>query len=202
MEAPSPASSLPKIALRPTMVGERSFEPGDKFDADRYVSRGDLTERDVLILERHRFIAPLDRTNYQNAIARRPPGTIGAGFSPVFLRELGIIDEVPAAPAPKPRAAAKPVAPKPLSEPMDYKGRLIVPVQVGRFRQFDVTTKAGELLRPQRFRKVDTAQAFIDELPPLEAADASGVSQEKPEEHADGRDLRSQSGGSGLSSQD
>lgn len=80
-----------------TKVGDREFKPGDLFDPPA----GALTERQVASLKNINRVLPLTRENYARAIARRPAGTVGRGFTEAYLIERGIIDP-PAAPAEKP----------------------------------------------------------------------------------------------------
>jgi hypothetical protein len=194
MEAPSQASP-PMIALRDIRLGGRLHEGGDLVDLDHYEAKGEITPRHRRIFDEQRIVGPLNRENYERATGRRPPGTVGAGFTIPYLVKMGIIDGAPEG-AKEPTPVATPRAQN--KDPVPYKGQIIVPVLVGRFTQFEVKSEAGELLRAKRFRKVDAAKAFIDEIPPekepekapVEDEAASGVSEGSPAERADGSDLQ------------
>lgn len=178
MDAPNPGSAE-FVALRPFKVGERNYQPADNFLRDTHLQRGHLTERQLASMENQALFAPLSRHTYSIAAARRAAGTgiVGKGFTPGYLVERGIIDAeaAKAAEPKKPKVAVDPTAPQ-AGEAIDYKGCKIACVTVGNFKKFEVTNAAGDLLRPERFTKVETAKKFVDSIHPdePESTDKSG----------------------------
>jgi hypothetical protein len=157
MEAPSHGST-PDIALRPFKAGARSFQGADLVNVARLREKEGWDDHLERKMRHQGYLGPLTRDNYQRAIARRPAGTIGRGFEPAYLKDLGIIDTAP---------VAEERTHTPEAQAMDviiYRDHRITPVKVGPFTQFEVANADGELLRPQRFRKLDTAEAFVDSV--------------------------------------
>lgn len=159
------------VVLESLKVGTRDYQPGDRFERARHLSRKELDERTLEVLEKQNRFAPLTRASYGRAIVHRPGDIeprIGRGWTLPELEAKGIIDpgQKPAAPP----AAAKPPAERTALDPIPYKGFVIQPQKVGRFTLFAVQTADGELVRAQAFKRLDRAQVYVDGLRPADQA--------------------------------
>lgn len=201
-------------------VGERTYLPGDRFDEESHVKRGELTERNVSLLKSHKHIVPLSRETYAMATARRlstHPAPIG--FTDAYLVEMGIIDAPAAAkpePKPKPKVEAKPKAEK---QVITHVPRNENSVQVGDYFRtpekrgprvlWSVTDAAGALLRAKAFQKPAAADEFIATLgKPASTGGESSGNQDSTKESGDGSDIQSgtdrsdQQGAAGIGGHD
>lgn len=178
------------------IVGERSYECGDRWDAQPHLRSGHLTELQVHGLSQQRYFAPLTRETYAIAMARHPEGHIGKGFTRAELVELGILDPAgtkaaapPAKTPPKVKAKAAEKAPP---EPEVYLGYVIHPVKQGNFTRFEPKTEAGELLREARFMTAAKARSFIDDL--VATRDSAKPAAQTPPEQANDLHLQPNAG--------
>lgn len=175
------------------IVGERNYACGDRWDAQPHLRNGHLTELQVHGLSQQRYFGPLTRESYAIAMARHPEGHVGKGFTRAELVELGILDPAAKKEA-APPAKAKPPAkskdsPKAALEPEVYKGYVIHAVKQGNFTRFEPMTQDGQLLRLERFMKIEKARTFIDDL--VATRDSAKPAAQNPPEQANDLHLRS-----------
>lgn len=142
-----------EIATREIRHAQFVFQPGDKF------TPGNMDERTLAALRRQRQIIPLTPENYANNIARRPLGTIGAGFTEAELIERGILSR-PVEEAVKERKQTEAV----LEGTTPFLSYFIKAEKKGPFVFFSVLDAQGELLRPSAFKKREAAEQFLREL--------------------------------------
>lgn len=190
MEAPS-VGSAPFIARRPFKAGGHDYEGADLFDEKKALNDG-LTPYQIANLKRQAYLVPLSRSSYEASVGRRPPGSVGAGFDPKWLRDQGIIDEIPTVEV-KTSKVVTPKVPAEAGESTQYRGCSIVPYKSGPFTTYDVLNAEGEAMRPKRFKKFDGATAFIDStLGPVAAGSEEGdvPAGETKELAADGDDVQ------------
>lgn len=197
MEAPS-TGLTPQIALRQFTGGGRLYEGGDLFDP-KVAERDGLSNYNMENLRKQCFTGALTRTNYQIAIGRRPPGSIGRGLDPKWLKEQGIIDDVPKVVA-KPTSVVTASAP---GEAILHRGCKVVPFKQGNFTRWEALDTDGRAMRAKRFQKADGAIAFIDAtLGPVVAVAEHVDDAVAAEERTDGEHIQSGSVGPDLEGQD
>lgn len=162
-----------EIALQPFKVGGRLLEPCDRFDEE--VAK-QLDEIHLKRLRLQRYLGPLTRDAYRSLITRRPPGTIGAGFTKDFLVEKGVLD---------PDDAVVETA-----EP--YKGCFIRPTS-GAFRFYQPLGPDGTPIRERPCKKREDAEAYIDAWLADHSTDSSAsITPSVKPEGQDDSDLQSQ----------
>ena len=181
------APALVEIALRSFKAGGRSFDPADRVEA---LSLPDMTERLARQMREQGYLAPLSRKTYEDAIAHRPPDTIGRGFTREELIARGILDK-PEAKAEAPAKAPKPpkLAPVAFDDPgpgkdevVEHAGQLFAlryrevgkPNMTGHpIRRYSVFNADGAVISPKEFMGRGAAIRFIESLAPAEEAPES-----------------------------
>jgi hypothetical protein len=157
------------MVATPFRIGEIDLERGD-----RYAPKGEVTTEVDRTLKYLNHVVPLTRENYTRAIASRPLGTVGRGFTAEELVEFGVLTEAEAAKCRQDR----------LDEAEEVKGYFLLPFKSGHFTLWEVQNAAGELMRPSRIRGRDKALAFIDTLPVIEPV-ATPVTEEESSHDVD-----------------
>lgn len=157
------------IFARSMPHGTRLLERGDRYD-QLALGFDDLTHKGLV---GSRQVVPLTPETYAAAMAYRPEGTVGRGFTPEWLLENGIITAQ--------QAEATETLP---SDVVLYKGYRIVTWAKGIQRLKGVENPAGEPMRDQKFQSLERAQAFIDTLPPLKDKSDDRDVQHQPRDAA------------------
>ena len=148
-----------EIATREIRHAQYVFEPGDRFRPCA------MDERTLYALRTQRQVVPLTPENYANQIARRPLGTIGAGFTEAELIERGIISR-PVGEVVKERKQVEAT----LEGAEPFLSYFIQPMKRGNFVFYSVLDAQGQLLRPNAFKTIEKAQQFLRELSTQAAA--------------------------------
>jgi hypothetical protein len=192
----------------------RSYDYADKFDVEHQLSSGTLSERQIETFRHQGAIAALTPDTFRLAYARRRGDTdpVPYGFTRAALEGMGFTLR-PDSGAPAPKAKAVPPPPKPKAEPtpveelrtiefndnaIDYRGFKIQPKKNGKFNYYDAADLTGRLLRPAAFKKLESAEAFIDGIVGTSAASTPAPAADKPEtdaEQTDDGDLQSSADG-------
>lgn len=137
------------IFAAPIKHGDRTYTFADRYDREK-VKLDDMRDR---TMKKSGYVVPLTRETYANAIAHRPVGTVGSGFTRDFLLENGIIDINQASQGPDFPLGA-----------VEYRGCLIVTRKSGNFTRYQILNDQNEPMRPAMCKTLKAAQAFIDGL--------------------------------------
>lgn len=137
------------IFARTMPHGSRLLERGDRYD-QQALGFSDLTHKGLV---GSRQVVPLSPETYAAAMAYRPDGAVGRGFTVEWLMEHGVLTA----------AQAEATAALP-SDVLVYRGYRVVRWAKGIQRLWGVENAAGEPVRDQKFQSLERAQAFIDTL--------------------------------------
>lgn len=148
-----------EIAAREIRHLNAVFQPGDRFVI------GSMDERTLAAMRSQRQIIPLTVENYAHQIARRPLGTVGAGFTEAELRERGILSR-PVGEVVQERRMIEAT----LEGAEPYLSYFIQANKRGNFVFYSVLDAEGVLLRPNAFKKLEAAQQFLRDLSTARAA--------------------------------
>lgn len=139
------------VVATPFKHGRRDYLSGDRYDRSALQPAvDDEFDRRMKVTK---WAVPLTRETYAIGMARRPPLTIGHGFTAAMLVEHQIITQ----------AEADALAP----ERDAYKGYLIEHILIAPFTWYQVTDAAGAPMRVKKFRTRQMACEFIDGLPEI-----------------------------------
>ena len=147
--------SSTKIALQRFAAGGRVFEPGDRFDAE---GLPDMDEFKARLFDRQKLTGPLTRESYALAIAWRPEGTVGRGFTIDGLVAMGIVDQ------PDIDVDDSDFVRRETDE--EVGGVLVRARMQGKFPRYSVYSLEGRLLHPKEIGSRDKLMAFIGALHP------------------------------------
>ncbi len=149
------------IALQSFRAGAQSFEPCDRYDEGRVRFHEDEheNERAKRLLRQQRYIGPLTRDTYRSLIRRRPPETVGRGFTVEGLIAMGVLD-------PDEEAAEEPEKFELGPTDQQYGGCVLRVRKQGNFDRVTALSAEGKLLHAKEFPSVRRAQEFVDSLKP------------------------------------
>lgn len=146
-----------KVTLRPFKVGGCSFEPGDQYDPS--ISSLDARQNDRLVHQG--YIVDFAPEAYRLAISKRPPGTVGRGWSLELLYSTGALERPPADKLPSGGFVPKE------GDEVHLGYHLSIRKMGNNFRYVTVYAPSGGRMAEREFKSPAKAREFIETLPVL-----------------------------------